>query len=276
MTRVEWLQVNVNLFTDSGGDQPYVPWESLARQVSRWRAAGRFQVFWFVRKPPGLRLRFAGPDLGAQLEPALNEWLVAAEGANDIRGFRFGRYEPEVHRFGGPAGMAVAHDLFDCDSALVLRFESLDDARRRRIDRHNFALASAEDFLLLCLNDEAEVWDVWKRLAALLQDPRPNVRLDVGAIRASEPRQRLDSLDDEDGLTLARDATAGNRRVAAALRATVDAGRLAIGVRSWLAAAAAFQWNRWGLPLDLPRLAREVTAIAEAYTPDKPKPPQVS
>jgi protein-L-isoaspartate(D-aspartate) O-methyltransferase len=200
--------------------------------------------------------------------------LVAAEGANDVRGFRFGRYEPEVHRFGGPAGLAVAHDLFDCDSTLVLRFEILDDARRRSIDRHKFALASAEDLFLRCLNDQAEVWDVWKRLEALLHGPGANGQLDDGAIPASEPRQRLDSLNDEDGIALARDAAAGNQRAGSALRATVDAGRLATGVRSWLAAAAAFQWNRWGLPLDLPRLAREVTAIAEANTPDKPEPPQ--
>jgi thiopeptide-type bacteriocin biosynthesis protein len=258
---VEWLQVNLSLFPDSSGDRPYVPWDSLAPTVAAWRTEDRFQRFWFVRKPPGLRLRFAGPELGGRLEPELSTWLVAAEAANDVRGFRFGRYEPEEHRFGGPAGLAVAHDLFDRDSAVLLRYETLDDDRRRDIDRHGFALAGVDDLFLRCLDDQAEVWDVWKRLEALLDGPQP-------AGTGAAPGPGWDTLE-ESGRALARDVAAGNSLAATALRATADAGRLTTGVRSWLAAAAAFSWNRWGLPLDQYRLARGVTAMARLRTPDE-------
>jgi thiopeptide-type bacteriocin biosynthesis protein len=258
---VNWLQVNVSLFPDSGGDRPYVPWDSLAGSVVAWRDEDRFQRFWFVRKPPGLRLRFAGPELGDRLEPALSTWLVAAESVNDIRGFRFGRYEPEEHRFGGPVGLAVAHDLFDRDSAVLLRYETLDEDGRRGIDRHGFALGGLDDLFLRCLDDQAEVWDVWKRLEALLDDPPP-----AGTV----PEQGWAGLD-ETGRALARDIAAGNTRAASALRAAADAGRLTTGVRSWLAAAAAFSWNRWGLPLDPDRLARGVTAMTRRRTPDEPE-----
>jgi thiopeptide-type bacteriocin biosynthesis protein len=260
---VEWLQVNLSLFPDRSGERPYVPWASLAPVVSAWRTEERFGWFWFVRKPPGLRLRFTGQELGARLEPALSAWLVAAEAANDIRGFRFGRYEPEQHRFGGPAGMAVAHDLFDCDSTVVLHYETLDDDRRQGIDRHHFALSGLDDLFIRSLDDQAEVWEVWKRLEALLQYPQ---EAEAGAA----PGPGWGALD-ASGRALARDLVTGNQRAATALRSTADAGRLTTGTRSWLAAAAAFCWNRWGLPLDLPRLAQGVTAMARARTPDDPE-----
>jgi thiopeptide-type bacteriocin biosynthesis protein len=256
--------VNLGLFTDSSGDRPYVPWESLAPEVAAWRAEDRFRQFWFVRKPPGLRLRFAGPELGGRLEPALSTWLVAAEAADDVRGFRFGHYEPEEHRFGGPAGLAVAHDLFDADSAVVLRYETLNEDRRRSIDRHGFGLTGINDLFLRCLDDQAEVWEVWKRLEALLGDSQP---VEAGAA----PVHGWEGLDDI-GHALAREVAAGNSRAATALRATANAGRLTTGVRSWLTAAAAFSWNRWGLPLDRARLARGVTARARLQTPDEPAP----
>jgi thiopeptide-type bacteriocin biosynthesis protein len=262
-TRVEWLQVNLSLFPDSDGDRPYVPWESLAQEVAGWRVEDRFRRFWFVRKPPGLRLRFAGRELGARLEPALSAWLVEAEAANDVRGFRFGRYEPEEHRFGGPAGLAVAHDLFDRDTAVVLRYESLEDDRRGGIDRHGFALAALDDLFLRCVDDQAEVWDVWKRLEALVGDPHPG----EAGTAAGHGWEALD----ESGRELAREAAAGNSGAATALRATADAGRLTRGVRSWLAAAAAFSWNRWGLPLDLAALAQGVAAMARLRMPDEPR-----
>jgi thiopeptide-type bacteriocin biosynthesis protein len=262
---VEWLQVNISLFPDGSGERPYVPWASLAPVVSAWRAEQRFRWFWFVRKPPGLRLRFTGPELGAQLEPALSTWLVEAEAANDVRGFRFGRYEPEEYRFGGPAGIAVAHDLFDCDSTVALQYETLDDDRRQGIDRHRFALSGLDDLFVRCLDDQAEVWEVWKRLEALLHYPQGAVS---GAAPAPDPGW---SALDASGRALARDLVTGNQRAATALRSIVDAGRLTTGMRSWLAAAAAFSCNRWGLPLDLARLAQGVTAMARARMPDEPE-----
>jgi thiopeptide-type bacteriocin biosynthesis protein len=267
---MEWLQVDVSLFPDETGLRPYIPWRGLAT-VSSDRIESGHEHFWFVRKPPGLRLRFSGAGLASRFEPVLLKWLVAAERSNDIRGFRFGCYEPEEYRFGGPAGLAIAHDLFHDDSAVVLRYETLDDDAQRRIDREEFALAVTDDLLVRTLDDDAEIWDVWKRLEASAStshiDPSSE-REDPGVLRTLTESRMNDF--GSPGASLADAANMANQRAAVALRSLAEAGRLTTGVRSWLAAATAFQWNRWGLPLDLPSLAKHVRSRVRRLQPDGP------
>jgi thiopeptide-type bacteriocin biosynthesis protein len=241
-----------------------VPWAALAEAVTRWRAAARFERFFFVRKPPGLRLRFGGHALAETLEPELATWLAATERRNDIRSFRFGRYEPECHRFGGPAGTAIAHDLFDVDAGLALRFESDDAGASRPL----LSMAVCQDLFRHTLDDGAEVWDVWKRLEEIVRraandrsEPDPEIVAGIRAMLAgtvADPAGILDA---------ARDS---HRRVAAALIATGNAGRLSRAPRAWLTAASTFHWNRWGLPLEMPTFAAHVAAMATALEPDLP------
>jgi thiopeptide-type bacteriocin biosynthesis protein len=262
-----WIQVNAALFPATA-EQPFVPWSALATTVERWRADGYFARFYFVRKPPGLRLRFGGPDLGERLEPALTTWLSAAERRNDIRGFRFTGYEPERRRFGGKTGMGIAHDLFDADAALALRFEAgtASGDQDPPVSRRLLSLAICQDLFTRSLDDGAEVWDVWKGLeeavggaAGVPFRPDPAV---VGEVRAflAAPGPAASAVLDP--------ARVANARVSAALRAAVSAGRLSRGPRRWLTAAAVFHWNRWGLPLELPLLGSCVAAMAESTEPD--------
>lgn len=268
---MDWLQVDVSLFPDETGSRPFVPWRALAEALGGWVPAGGVERFWFVRKLPGMRLRFAGSDLAENFEPALVGWLVAAERCNDIRGFRFGHYEPEQNRFGGAAGLAVAHDLFHDDSALVVGFESLDHDEQRRMDREAFALAITDDLFVRTLDDDAEVWDVWKRLEASLDASEPGQRAEDGDTDELRFLTAWRTQDRESpGSSLAEAAMSANQRTATALRSLAEAGRLSVGVRSWLAAGAAFQWNRWGLPLELPSLAKRVRSRVRVRKPDGP------
>ncbi|MFF7632942.1 thiopeptide-type bacteriocin biosynthesis protein [Kitasatospora sp. NPDC008050] len=78
-------------------------------------AAGEARSFFFMHKPPGLRVRFdaGGPDTGA-LRRELTRCFDDLDGQQ--RPPLCGRYEPETYLFGGPLSMHYVHDLFTVDS----------------------------------------------------------------------------------------------------------------------------------------------------------------
>jgi thiopeptide-type bacteriocin biosynthesis protein len=256
-----WVQVNCTLFPQ-GLDAPlYVPWAALRDTLERWRGEGRFARCFFMRKPPGLRLRFQGEHLGARLEPALVAWLEKAERRNDIRGFRFALYEPERFRFGGAAGMDVAHDYFDRDSRLALRYEFLGDDERAALPRDLYSLVVTYELFRRCVDDGAEIWDIWQRLGTAVGGNLPRVGGDSAATARERAIIRLAPASlatlPPAAQALLADAQDHNVAIAARLHAAGVAARLTVGPRAWLAAACVFHWNRLGL--SLPEL-REMVA----------------
>jgi len=245
-----WLQVSCVLFLDAKGVVDF-PWRRLGTALELWRGERRFRRCFFLRKAPGLRLRFYGEQLLELLEPELVTWLFAAEQSNDIRGFRFGIYEPEAPRFGGPAGMGLAHEQFDRDSRTAVRYEMLSESERGGLPRERFSLFLINDLLARSLADKAEIWDVWQRIGRMLggsvrgsivsktecSRARDVVTLEAALIRGLSPPAN----------ELLKEVSADNAHVAQRLRAIVSSGRLLIGLRSWLATAAIFHFNRLGL-----------------------------
>ena len=248
-----WLQVNLALFPQGPARPPYVPWAALASALDEWRAEGRFRLCFFMRKAPGLRLRFYGDHPAERLEPELLAWLALAERRNDIRSFHVTAYEPEAFLFGGPTGMALAHRQFDLDSRLALRYETLATEDRASLPPDAFSLVLMSDLFGRCVDDAGELWDVWKRLRAARDHlPLPSVRaeeLDQARELMALAPPLLDSLPSP-ARDLLRDGRAGSERLAAQLRAASEAGRLTIGPRAWLMAVCIFHWNRLGLDAD--------------------------
>jgi thiopeptide-type bacteriocin biosynthesis protein len=81
--------------------------------------------FFFMRKPPGVRLRFeAAHGQRLQVESMLHSCLGQAR----LRVERVvpGVYEPEEHLFGGPASMPFVHRIFTIDSLAWLAFWRLE------------------------------------------------------------------------------------------------------------------------------------------------------
>jgi thiopeptide-type bacteriocin biosynthesis protein len=78
--------------------------------------------FFFMRKPPGLRIRFetTAPQRRWLLEHELHAWASGAR----LRAERIvpGVYEPEELLFGGPASMPFVHRIFTVDSQAWLAF----------------------------------------------------------------------------------------------------------------------------------------------------------
>jgi thiopeptide-type bacteriocin biosynthesis protein len=280
-----WLQVNLAPFLPIPTVRPRWPWGALGRDVARWRAEGRFDLAFFQRKPPGLRLRFHGSGLGQSLEPVLAEWVLDRERANEIRFGRFTIYEPEERRFGGPAGLGAAHELFDADSQLTLAYE----AAEAPPDRAVLSVGVTTALLLAALDDWAEVADVWHLLRAGLGGPplagsaalgpggTPTFAAMATAPAATAPATATSAAS---SLTTARatamaaaaagkgpdhplmePARANAAQLGPRVRALADTGRLSRGLRGWLADATVFHWNRIGLTK--PDLLA-MTAVAEA------------
>jgi thiopeptide-type bacteriocin biosynthesis protein len=252
-----WFQADCSLFPDSRLE-PHIPWAALSEAVRRWREQDLIHRFWYVRKPPGLRLRFeAAPDRGFQA--VLASWLIEAEHRNAIRGFRFTTYEPEAYRFGGMAGMETAHSLFDVKATLALHYYSKSAVP---VSALQLSFATTADLLNRCLDDPAEIWDVWCRLSDALSSTREVINDSEISVREFLiGRASLCEILAEDWQPVLRQVDATHARVATDLRALAGAGTLKVGARAWLAAATVFDWNRFGLPN---RLLELINAAAEA------------
>jgi thiopeptide-type bacteriocin biosynthesis protein len=268
--RFRWIEARCSLFPRMEGAGQFVPWPALIDALDQWRVEQRYEWCFFVRKPPGLRLRFAGADVGRRLEPVLLPWLTEAERRNDLRGFRFVTYEPEQARFGGPAGMAIAHGAFDFDSRDAMRYEAMSDEERSGVSRVDLSVAICSHLFLHSLGDRAEIWDVWQRLYRVIARNAPIAPSDArGELDARIARDTLNPADLAPALRSLVEARFNeNLRVAAAIVSARDAGRLRVGLRSWLSAVTIFHWNRLFLSPSLAELADAVARVSREIQPD--------
>jgi thiopeptide-type bacteriocin biosynthesis protein len=84
------------------------------------------QNFFFMRKPPGLRLRFElSPEASAEFADVLYEQADSWRADGLIEAVRPGVYEPESVLFGGPESMRYVHALFTVDSLFWLNYHAL-------------------------------------------------------------------------------------------------------------------------------------------------------
>ncbi|MEU8954869.1 methyltransferase, FxLD system [Streptomyces sp. NPDC048518] len=191
--------------------------------------------FHFLRKDAGVRLRTEQPVDG------LLDQLVADR---VITGWTDGIYEPETHAFGGPEGMAVAHDVFCADSPAALAETGAPGGRERGVMLLSAMIREAG-------LDPFEAGDVYAQWAAL----RPPAAPPQGPAleKAISAMRRLMNAD----AALRPDAETGwAERVAAfedagrRLRRLAADGRLIRGIRGVLAHHAIFAFNRAGVPVE--------------------------
>ncbi|GGO01825.1 O-methyltransferase [Microbispora rosea subsp. aerata] len=203
-----------------------------ARALSTALSSHRFH---FLRKDNGLRLRTERPaaDLLDQL---------AAD--HVVAGWVGGIYEPEIHAFGGPEGMAVAHDLFCADSPAALAETGSPNARERCV----LLLSSITRAAGL---DPFEIGDVWAKLG----DLRPPVTPPTGpsrdqAISAMRRLMFADAAQRPDAEPGWAERVAAFEEAGLRLRRLAAEGRLTRGLRAVLTHHAIFAFNRAGIPTD--------------------------
>jgi len=264
------LQLHVGVNIDPVSDLPVMPWLQLAEAVAAWRAEGLLTRFFFVRKPPGLRLRFQA-DRRAELEPVVAAWAAELEDRGTVRSARFAIYEPETARFGGLAGTAVVEDWFGATAQCALAYECLEPHRQEAAPRVLVGLSLVDDLVRGVVDDDAERWEVWSALERLTR-PLPGAHeVDLGVIEACLSRdERLRAQLESSMGSLMVDVFGANRRVSKHLRALARFDRLDVGPRAWLTAAIPFLWNHLGLPLDPAVLRATVAGAAEILGPESP------
>lgn len=262
-TTGEWPQYGIEFADRHAAEQAAA--ERLRPELAALLANGAIASWWFIRKPPGLRLRYLPADRRARRHLDYLLDALAAEGR--ITGWTPGIYEPEVHAFGGPAGMDVAHELFHHDSRNILDYlaptltAGTAEPGPRELGVLLFSVLMRGAGL-----DWYEQGDVWARVA----DERPSSRTTAFSGRLKTAVHRLMTVDagptsglvDSGPLTALADWTAAFERTGRQLADLNRRGVLERGLRGVIAHHMIFQWNRLGLPAadqsTLSHLAKEM------------------
>ena len=245
----DWQQLSIE-FTDRA-TAAHTTTHEIAPTLHRAQHAGQLSTWWYIRKPPGLRLRYRSTDPNsAVVETLLGDLAITGQVVNWTRG----TYEPETVAFGGHGAMDIAHTLFHHDSYHLL-------ARAAEADSAGLAPAPAglgqrETTVLLFSTmlraaglDWFEQGDVWAKVADLRPDSQT---YQAAADRAEELGQAVRRLLTVNGQSvpgllaepwLAAFETAGQQLAALDRR-----GQLHRGLRAVLAHHFIFHANRAGLP----------------------------
>jgi thiopeptide-type bacteriocin biosynthesis protein len=241
-----WHQVSVQF-----ADYPTAPGAFRAYLLPALRT-GPVGAWWFVRKHPHWRLRVS-PVAGATVEDTADHIAEALDSAiswSVVKDWRPGPYEPETIAFGGPVGMALAHDLFHGDSVGILAYlHRYGDGREGMLDGKTTSLLAMTLMMRAARLEFGEQGDVWGQV----EHQRPlEANVPLSAIRTMvAPLRRLLLTDTgpllADGpLTPIRSWIEHLERSGRNLADASADGRLVLGLRGILARHVIFHWNRMG------------------------------
>ncbi|PJE93686.1 bacteriocin biosynthesis protein [Streptomyces carminius] len=244
----EWHQVNIEFAhypTAERTFRAYLLPSLRGEPVGAW---------WFVRKYPCWRLRVRpNPDTPPEDTAAhLAKTLDAAVSWGVVKKWWPSLYEPETVAFGGPKGMAIAHDLFHRDSVGVLDYHQHTDAGTDGFpDAKATSLLMATVLLRAAGLEWGEQGDVWGQIEARrsLPDDVPPDKISA----MTGPMRRLLTADvghalDSGPLSLLKTWATGVQQSGRALEKTARQGSLRLGLRGILARHLLFHWNRMGFP----------------------------
>ncbi|NYH77184.1 thiopeptide-type bacteriocin biosynthesis protein [Actinopolyspora biskrensis] len=255
-----WRQLNVRF--DDWDTVEHTAVTHLGPALTEASHAGLIEAWFFTRKAEQV------PDSHSGLAPreaTLPCWRVRIQAPDEdtasealaLLHTHFPRatpviYEPEVHAFGGTAGMALAHTLFHQDSHHVLTYLNHLGAAEGIVGRRELAMLLCSRLFRAAGQDWYEQGDIWARIA---QNRRPIHELPPETVHALHPALRR--LMTVDTAQLACDPTSDLAVAADWFTAFDDAGtqlaRLARegvlerGLRAVLAHHALFAFNRFGL-----------------------------
>ncbi|HEX4788680.1 MAG TPA: thiopeptide-type bacteriocin biosynthesis protein [Actinospica sp.] len=281
-----WVQLSMKV-GDFAWPQLYSRLADTARELL---GSGLARDFFFMHKPPGLRVRFCAQDRGRVPELRVRSAARLDPGEAGEPGWSrpvAGVYEPETYLFGGAVSMDYVHRLFTADSLAWLdRFatpnstlDSTPDSATDRAMREESAsggwrvslvlLRALLDGLGVVGWEDRGVWQVvreeaGRRLAGGLSDPQ--ARRAAAGIRGYW-RQPASAQIDAFPAAL-RPLLRGRRdevcRAAQAWRAGYfESGRPEVGPRRAAAHCVVFHWNRGRFTAARQRLLTEALLTAE-------------
>jgi thiopeptide-type bacteriocin biosynthesis protein len=244
-----WEQVNLALSACAGSfrESSWPLLEQLQALLQIWRRAAPVEC-WFVRKPPGIRLRLSGPGFGTEAHNGFVALLDREVTQGNLERWWSSTYEPETYRLGGPAALAAMHNLFSADTTVWLGWESLSRRGSARLSEDLMALALYGDLLLRATEASEEAWDVWCALHWIYAGALPEEPSEPPTRRHLLLPQGLYRLANEAERSLLDHGFAANEKFARALEQIWERGELVGGRRALLATLASFHWNIWCLP----------------------------
>lgn len=220
--------------------------------------------FWFIRKRPCWRLRYHADQEGSDL---VGQTLDVLADAEHIARWTPVVYEPEIHAFGGPDAMRIAHRLFHHDSQEILACLKTRPGHRYR---REISLMLCSIMMRAARQDFFEQGDVWARVLACrpaTTDENP-VSTDLpDSVRKFLTADAEAQMNDEEALGYCArwaDAYAAAGTDLADFAAT---GQLHRGLRGVLSHHVIFAWNRLGLPYETQRALASAAKTA-VFGPD--------
>lgn len=244
----DWLQLDFGIASETPAT-----YERLHETSLLARDHGAESIF-FMRKPPGLRLRLrltssgrvdVARIVGESLERIVDDGLIGPP--------TVGCYEPEEFVFGGPGNMRVAHRIFELDSTMWLQYLAECGVPAPN-DRLSLTALASLAVLRAYDVDPLEELDVWNKVSTWCGRKLPGVdaqvakQIDAFAGFVESLRRGLGA---PPALTGPLDLfTQGMAEIAQALPSPGSAGATT-GQRTFLALTTIFGWNRAGLTLPL-------------------------
>ncbi|MEU7281717.1 thiopeptide-type bacteriocin biosynthesis protein [Streptomyces sp. NPDC045431] len=237
-------------------------------------ATGLARDFFFMHKPPGLRVRFRASEASraGELRAALGRHFERRDGAWS-RPYA-GVYEPETYLFGGPHSMPYLHGLFTADSRAWLDLHTAAPGEAAPPDWRVslILLRTVLDALGIVGWEHRGVWQVvreetGRRLPdGLRGEGRQRAADGIRAYWNETPDAQLDALPKawRDVLRSHREAA---RRAAEHWRAGYfESGEATVGPRRAAAHHVIFHWNRGRFSVARQCLLTEALADADEGT----------
>jgi thiopeptide-type bacteriocin biosynthesis protein len=260
-----WIQFGLEFKPGRVCSDLYRRAASLAREMLQDASISNF---FFMHKPPGIRLRFEtnaarrhrlADDLRHRLEVWQREGLVER--------IVPGVYEPETHLFGGPVSMRSVHELFTIDSLAWLDFHALADSQREAsVPAWALSLAMLRAlFTGLGITDweDLDVWDRVRRKTgrSLPDEALPQAEFEEAA-SGIQARWLNSQLLLKELSPQVRSIAENYREAVIGVTARWCSGYFAsydahVGPRAGAALFTIFHWNRSALPLTRQALLAE-------------------
>ncbi|WP_433345540.1 thiopeptide-type bacteriocin biosynthesis protein [Micromonospora sp. CA-111912] len=219
---------------------------SLGPRLDQLTNVGACGGWWFLRKHPCWRIRFAHAQVDG-VNQVLNELTAAGE----LNRWWPNLYEPETAAFGGTSGIQIVHDLFCADSRGVLNYLR---QPQPALGRRELSLLLLGGLLQAAGLDWFERGDVFARIAHMRPlDNIANSRLDaltasVRGLLAVAPDTDNSLFGASGVVPFAAPWHTAYTSAGRALAAAATAGTLNRGLRAVVSHIVVFHWNRLGLP----------------------------
>ncbi|AFZ26492.1 thiopeptide-type bacteriocin biosynthesis domain protein [Cylindrospermum stagnale PCC 7417] len=250
----QWVQLNVGLVRHQEGALPSARalFAQIAPLVTHWRNSGLLRWFFFMRKPPDVRLRFfikveQQEVMGKSTRIAiaeLSDLMYTLERENFINLFFFSDYQPETERFGGLAAMKWVHQHFDVDTSMWLILDYLYRDNLSVIPKDLLLTTLSNDLFTRGLLDKVSMQAAWRSLGALIPAP-PGTTIPAVELFSIETLCKSRCVKGQEADVLQLYATA-NDVLAKELVNLQDIGQLTQNLADIFATVAMFNFHRHG------------------------------